>query len=201
MKDLTRSALLLIAAWLAAPCAAQAPAASAYYINPVAEQRVDALPPGPLHWRVETFPTIEAALRAQRRYALAATVAGRHWLFTLGPAGGATPGGARVAEIGPVAVPAAAHYLLRINHAGGPPGSQTRVHSHPGSEAILVLRGQVTQRTEHGIERGEAGDTLNAHAPEMTMQIMSTGQSDLEQLVMFVVDADRPFSPPADFPR
>ena len=33
---------------------------------------------------------------------MAAAVSGKVWLFTLGQPGGATPGGARVAEIGPV---------------------------------------------------------------------------------------------------
>jgi hypothetical protein len=35
----------------------------------------------------------------------------------------------------------------------------------------------------------------------MVMQLASSGGADLEQLVMFVVDADRPFSPAAHFPR
>lgn len=172
---------------------------SAYFITPVAEKRVASLPPGPLHWRVETFPTLDAARAAEGPHALAASVASRHWLFTLGPASGSTPGGTRVAEIGPVALPAARQFLLRINHAGGPPGAQTPVHTHPGSEAIYVLRGQVSQRTPHGVLRADAGHTLNAHEPGMVMQIMSSGTTDLEQLVMFVVDADRPFSPPAAF--
>ena len=48
------------------------------------------------------------------------------WLFTLGPQGGATHGGSKVAEIGPVAPITAPEYLLRINNAGGPPGSRRR---------------------------------------------------------------------------
>lgn len=195
-------ALLMI---LAAPAAAQESGASpsvgeasGYYIIPLAERRVTTLPEGPVYWRVETFATAEAARAAQGSYALLADVAGRHWLFTLGPPGGAGHG-ARVAEIGPVAIPSAATYLLRINHAGGPPGSQTPVHTHPGSESIYVLAGRISQRTPHGMMRAEAGGTLNAHAPDMVMQITSTGAVDLEQLVMFVVDADRPFSVPARF--
>ena len=47
------------------------------------------------------------------------------WLFTLGPAGGASPGGTRVAEVGPLPPVAAPQYLLRINEASGPPGSIT----------------------------------------------------------------------------
>lgn len=108
-------------------------------------------------------------------------------------------GARKVSETGPIHVPRATIYLLRINHAGGPPGSETPVHSHPGAEAIYVLIGQVTQRTRHGIEEAGAGSVLNAHEAEMVMQLKSTGVRDLSQLVMFVVDADRPFSPPTNF--
>lgn len=51
----------------------------------------------------------------------------------------------------------------------------------------------------HGIEVAAAGEALNAHAPQMVMQIISTGERDREQLVMFVVDAERPFAPTAQF--
>ena len=91
---------------------------------------------------------------------LAAAVSGKVWLFTLGQKGGTTPGGTKVVEVGPVPVFAAPEYLLRINHASGPPGSKTPVHSHPGSESFYVLAGQVSQRTPHGVNRTEAGQTM-----------------------------------------
>ena len=59
----------------------------------------------------------------------------------LGPKGGTSPGGALVAEIGPVPIAPATNYLLRINESSGPPGSVTTVHTHPGSEAFYVLSG------------------------------------------------------------
>ncbi|MHA4836516.1 hypothetical protein [Sphingopyxis sp. MSC1_008] len=171
-----------------------------YYIITAAERRVVELPDGPLYWKIERYPSAEAAKDAcSGDYALTATIAGRHWLFTLGPKGAAGHGGKVITEIGPVVVPLARSFLLRVNRAGGPPGSQTPVHNHPGSESIYVLRGQISQRTPHGVIVGNAGDILNAHAPEMAMQITSTGAVDLEQIVLFVVDADRPFSPPASF--
>lgn len=171
-----------------------------YFITTMAERRLTQLPTDrPLYWRIETFKSPEDASAHQSDYALFATVDGQHWLFTLGPKDGTTPGAKKVAEIGPIPVPQAKTYLLRINHAGGPRGSQTPVHSHPGAEAIYVLNGQVTQQTRHGTEEAGAGSTLNAHEAEMVMQLKSTGARDLSQLVMFVVDADRPFSPSAKF--
>lgn len=176
-----------------------APSSGQFRVEPAAETVVDALPAGPLYWRVERFPVLAEAQRRAGRHALAAEAWGQAWLFTLGPRGGDAPGGRRVAEIGPVPVPAAAHYRLRINRAGGPPGSSTPVHTHPGSEAFYVLKGQLTQRGPHGLAQVKAGGAMNGHAPGMVMQLTSTGDDNLEQLVMFVVDADQPFSSPARF--
>ncbi|MET3528234.1 cupin domain-containing protein [Phenylobacterium koreense] len=170
----------------------------AMLVEPVAEKVVDRLPAGALYWRIEAYPSLPAAQTAAGAYALAAQAWGRSWLFTLGPPGGSS-GGTRIAEIGPVSIPTASAYRLRINRAGGPPGVQTPVHTHPGSEAFYVLKGQLTQRGSHGEIRLDAGQALKGHEPGMVMQLTSSGSGDLEQLVMFVVDADKPFSMPASF--
>jgi mannose-6-phosphate isomerase-like protein (cupin superfamily) len=174
-----------------------APAPAEFRVEPIAERIVARLPEGPLHWRIETFASLAAAQAAAGPLALAAEHGGRAWLFTLGASGGATPGGTRIAEIGPVPVVPAGRYLLRVNRAGGPPGAATPVHSHPGSEAFYVLAGELSQRTPHGIVRIEAGQAMNGHGAGMAMQLTSSGRAALDQLVLFVVDADRPFSSPA----
>ncbi len=170
-------------------------------IKPVAEKKLKTLPPGPLYWRVETLPSLAdaQAKAAAGDTVLAAEVSGKVWLFTLGAKGGATSGASKVAEIGPVPVIAAPEYLLRINHASGPPGSKTPVHSHPGSEAFYVLTGRLGMKTPHGVMHADAGKTMNGHNGDMAMEVFSAGTTDLDQLVMFVVDATRPFSSPAKF--
>ena len=190
--------LFAVALMLSSPVAAEP---GQFIVSPVAEKKLKGLPPGPLYWRIENFPTIDLAQSAAGASptSLAAEVSGKVWLFTLGAKGGATPGGTAVAEVGPVPVFAAPEYLLRINHAGGPPGSKTPVHSHPGSESFYVLAGQVGQRTPHGINRTEAGQSLVGHGPDMPMEVFSSGTTDLDQLVMFLLDATRPASVPAKF--
>jgi hypothetical protein len=168
-------------------------------VKPVAEKKVTQLPAGPLYWRVETFPTLAAAQAAAGPASLAAEVSGKFWLATLGSKGGATPGGSAAAEIGPVPPISAKEYLLRLNHAYGPPGAKTPVHSHPGSEAFYVLTGRLGQKTPHGVDYADAGQTMNGHGGDMPMQVFSGGATDLDQLVMFVVDANRDFSVPAKF--
>jgi hypothetical protein len=174
--------------------AQQAPPLS---VRPVVDKKLKELPPGPLFWRIETFDTLPQAEAAAGPTALAAEISGKVWLFTLGAAGGATPGAAKVAEIGPVPPIKAAEYLIRINHASGPPGARTPPHSHPGSEAFYVLRGRLGQKTLHGVMHAEAGTAMNGHGADMPMEVFSAGTTDLDQLVMFVVDANRPFSSPA----
>ncbi len=181
------------AAWLPPPAVAQ----QQLSIKPVAEKKIQALPAGPLYWRIETFATLAQAHAAAGPTALAAEVSGKAWLFTLGPQGGATAGATRVAEIGPVPTLTAPEYLLRINHATGAPGAKTAVHSHPGSEAFYVLRGRLGQKTPHGISHADAGQAMNGHGADVPMEVFSSGTVDLDQLVMFVVDASRPFSSPA----
>jgi hypothetical protein len=182
------------------PPTATTPARPALVIRPLAEKRVAELPPGPLFWRLENFPTLAQARTAAAPASLAAEAGGKVWLFTLGPAGGATTGGTKVAEIGPIPKVAAAEYLLRINQSSGPPGSITSVHTHPGAEAFYVLAGETTSRTPQGLKRVRTGESAAGHDSDTPMQVSSSGTSDLLGLVMFVVDANRPFSSPAKLP-
>ena len=181
---------------LATPSVAQ----QALVVRPLAERKVTELPSGALFWRIENYPSKESAQAAAGPWSLVAETAGKVWLFTLGSAGGASPGGTKVSEVGPIAPVAAAQYLLRINEASGPPGSITTVHSHPGSEAYYVLAGEQSIRGAHGTMVVKAGMPEAGAGAAMAMQVSSSGSSDLESLVMFVVDASKPFSSPASLP-
>ena len=187
---------------LLAACVSLTPALAqqALVVKPLAERRVAELPAGDLFWRIESVETRAQADAAAGPWSLIAEADGKTWLFTLGPTGGDTPGATKVAEVGPIARVQAAHYLLRINDASGPPGSVTPVHSHPGSEAFFVLSGEQSIRGPHGTLRVPAGRVEPGHGADMAMQVSSSGTADLHALVMFVVDADKPFSSPATLP-
>ena len=191
------AASLYISGFLLLPSTAAAQ--GKFVVKPVAEKELERLPAGPLYWRLENFPTLPQAEAAAGPTSLAGEVSGKAWLFTLGQKGGATPGGSKVAEIGPVPPITAPEYLLRINHAGGPPGAKTAVHSHPGSEAFYVLAGCLGQKTSKGVHYAKAGEAMNGYGPGTAMEVFSAGTSDLDQLVMFLVDATKPFSEPAKF--
>jgi hypothetical protein len=181
-----------------------------YVVKPVAQRKIKQLPTGPLYWRVENFPTLAdanaavgpdgwnpASVRYETTTSLIAEVAGKIWVVTLGPKDASTPGGSKVAEIGPVLAITAPEYLLRLNYGSGPPEAETPVHSHPGSEAFYVVAGRLGQRTPHGVDYVEAGQTMNGHPADMPMQVFNAGTTDLSALIMFVVDASKPFSVPA----
>ena len=75
--------------------------AQKFEIKSVAEKKIQQLPAGTLFWRIDNFPTLAQARAAAGPAALAAEVAGKVWLFTLGPKGGSSPGGSKIAEMGP----------------------------------------------------------------------------------------------------
>lgn len=175
-----------------------AAAESKFVIKALAEKKLKELPTGPLYWQIENFPTLAQAKAAAGPTSLAADAAGKTWLFTLGAKGAPAHGGTKVVEIGPVPPIQASEYLLRINYASGGHGAKTRIHTHPGSEAFYVLSGQLGQKTPHGVSHADVGQFMPGHAPGMPMQVFSNGEHDLSALVMFVVDATKPFSSPAE---
>lgn len=187
-------AALLFAVAFAQPAAAE-PALS---IKPLAERKVTALPEGALYWRIETFARREDAAAAAGPLSLVVESAGAAWLFTLGASGASTPGARRVAEVGPIPRIEASEYLLRVNEASGAPGAVTQVHTHPGSEAFYVLRGEQSIRGSGGALRVvRPGEAEAGSGADHAMQVSSSGAEPLHALVMFVVDAKRPFSSPA----
>ena len=195
-----RTLLLWAAAMAGLLLSLSVASAQEFEIKSVAEKKIEQLPPGLLFWRIDNFSTLEQANAAAGPAALAAEVAGKVWLFTLGPKDGLSPGGTKVAEIGPVPPISAPEYLLRINSVGGPPGVKTPVHTHPGSETFYVLTGELSQKSPHGVSRIPAGQFMPGHGPGMPMEVSSSGSGDLRALVMFVVDATKPFSSPAVMP-
>lgn len=101
--------------------------------------------------------------------------------------------------IGPLVDVSAPEYLLLISHAVAAPGAKSGVHTHPGTEAFLVLEGQLSQQTPHGVNVVEAGKTLAGGPAEHPMEVTNSGGEELHWLIMFVVDANKPFASDATF--
>lgn len=178
-------------AMLSVPAAAQS--MGKFIVTKMAETTVEVLPEGELYWHVENFDTIDEARSAAGEYSLTAEFEDRAWLFTLADRKAGGRGGTHVASIGPVPRFDSDVFLLRVNNAVAPVGAKTSIHSHPGPEAFLVLSGQLTQHTPYGMHVLNAGATMPG-VPDQTMQVQSTGDEELRELIMFVVDPSRPFS-------
>ena len=168
-----------------------------FVAKPLVEKKVNELPNGDLYWRIDTFDSKGLAEQAAGPFSLVAETQGKTWLFTLGRAGEYARGGTKVAEIGPIPRISAKEYLLRVNEAGGPEGSATAVHTHPGSEAFYVISGELTQKTPHGITKAATGQGVVGHGADTPMVVSNSGSGDLREFALFVVDASRPFNSPA----
>jgi hypothetical protein len=68
-----------------------------------------------------------------------------------------------------------------------------------GSEAFYVIAGKLGQRAPHGVSFVETGQTMNGHMAGVPMEVFNAGTTDLSALIMFMVDAGKPFSSPAKF--
>ncbi|HEX2826151.1 MAG TPA: cupin domain-containing protein [Burkholderiales bacterium] len=165
----------------------------------LAEKKLARLPTGPLFWRIDNFRTLAEAQAAAGPTALIAEAVGKIWLFTLGPTGHAPSGGSKVAEIGPVPVATGTQYHLQVREANNIPGFRSPVHTHPGSEAFYVLSGELALKSSRGVERVTGGQSLPGPHAGNAMQAANEGSTNLHMFVMFMLDADKPFSSPATF--
>lgn len=173
--------------------AATAQSLGEFVVTKMAEKQVDVLPDGDLYWHVENFDSLQEAMAAAGAYSLAGEFDDKAWLFTLADREAGGSGGAPVATIGPVPRIDTDKFLLRINNATAPVGAKTTVHRHPGPEAFLVLSGQLSQHTPFGMHVLNAGATMPG-VPDQAMEISSTGDEELRELIMFIVDPSRPFA-------
>ena len=169
-------------------------------IKSLAEKKVNELPAGQLTWTIETFDSFALAEAAAGPWSLTVQSAGRVWLFSLGNEDRPPSTGTKVAVVGPIPRISAKTYLLRINDASGPPGSVTPIHSHPGTKTFFVLSGEQSIRSATKVMKVTEGHSEPGQGAENAMEVSSSGSTDLHALVMFVVDADKPFSSPASLP-
>ncbi|HEY7119938.1 MAG TPA: nuclear transport factor 2 family protein [Tepidisphaeraceae bacterium] len=158
------------------------------------EHRVTSLPPGPLYWQIETFPTFAEASTAATPYSMTLDAEGRGWLFTLGHQGDQTPGATHLAEIGPLPVPDAPEYLLQLSYqsrAGKVVGTE---HSHPGVESWYMFAGQQTVQfpTLEQEVSASAGQGLMGPPANTPLRIINTSAEERRAFNLFVLDYTAP---------
>jgi quercetin dioxygenase-like cupin family protein len=75
------------------------------------------------------------------------------------------------------------------------PGMSSRIHTHPGPEAWIVLQGEQCLETPEGIMRGSAGDTMTVRGG-IPMQLSGTGTAVRKALVLILHPTGQPLGTP-----
>ena len=160
------------------------------------QRRLSTLPPGPLYWHIETFPTFYEARAASGQYAMPMEAEGKGWLFTLGQVEARTPGAQHLTQIGPLPVPDAAEYLLQLSYQSRSGKLVGTEHFHPGVESWFMVMGE--QRVELptlGQElRASPGEGMLGPPGGTPLRIINSGTGERRAFNLFVLDASRPAS-------
>ena len=114
----------------------------------------------PLYWHIDRFDSLEAAKKAAGPDGVAAEAHGSVWLMTVEAQTEEHHGGRHVAWIGPLALPAADRYTMRVQSSLLLPGATTPVHTHSGPEVFYIVDGEQCLETQEVGHRLGAGQSL-----------------------------------------
>jgi quercetin dioxygenase-like cupin family protein len=126
----------------------------------IAHQPLDELPPSPIFWYLDTYPTRADAEAANGPRSTVVESLGKVWLLTVETQGWRPVKGERLAAIGPLPVTAGEHYSAQYMEAILNPGMTSAIHTHPGPEAWYTLAGETCLETPDGKLMGRAGEPL-----------------------------------------
>lgn len=97
----------------------------------------------PVYWHIDRFDSLEVAKKAAGPDGIAIEAHGSVWLMTVEARNKDHHGGRHVAWIGPLVIPAADHYSMRVQSSVLRPGTTTPVHTHSGSEVFYIVSGKL----------------------------------------------------------
>ncbi len=154
----------------------------------------DVLPPGPLVWRFENFPTTEAAQRASTPASAVVEASGKVWLLSLAAKGGHSKGAAFVAETELLPpIPSGASYEIVVSEANLGPEAKVMTHKHSGPETWFLLTGEQCLEVPDRVVRARAGETMSAPA-ETPMKLNIIGPAKRDALFLVVHDSSKPWN-------
>lgn len=145
-------------------------------------------PAAPLYWHLDTFSSRQLAEAARPGRGLVVEAHGRVWLFTIAEAEWRPPGGARVAQIGPLPLTSGRKYIAQYIEAVVPPEARTPAHRHSGPEAWYVVEGTNCVMTPQGVSTAGPGETLIVPEGE-PMVLTGLGKSTRRTFAVIVHDA------------
>ena len=204
------SAIAALLAWQA-PAEAQVPGrcetpasqrASEIGCYVSATVKLGELSAGDYYWHLYTFPDRQAAGAAQAAQAASETrlpvieAHGKIWLYAIAARSWRPQGGTLMATLGPLQAHPGVAYTAHFIEAVFPPGMQTNVHFHHGSEVTYVVAGAECIETPAGKFVNKAGEGLVA--PENTpMQLRNPGPEIRRAVALILHDAAHNWATPA----
>ena len=114
----------------------------------------------PVYWHIDRFDSLEAAKKAAGPDGIAAEAHGSVWLMTVEAQTEEHHGGRHVTWIGPLALPAADRYTMRVQSSLLLTGATTPVHTHSGPEVFYIIDGEQCLETQDVGHRLGSGQSL-----------------------------------------
>ena len=139
-------------------------------------------------WHLRGFPSRKAAEAAKSATGIVVEEDGRVWLSEFGPRKTARRGGAPIAVVGPMQLPAAKAYAAVLSYAVMRPGDNSRVHTHPGPEGWYVLAGAQCLETPAGAHRARAGESMTVRS-NTPMELNVSGKTLRRAFALVIHDS------------
>ena len=149
------------------------------------------LPPGPLYWHLDTYPSRAEAETAKGSPGTIVEAMGKVWLFTITEAGWRPSGGQRAAQIGPLPVSAASEHAAVYMETMLPLGFSAPIHRHPGPEAIYAVAGELCIETPDGKTVLRPGTESHVIPGGRPMALTVTGGEHHRSIVLILHDASQ----------
>jgi quercetin dioxygenase-like cupin family protein len=142
---------------------------------------------GEVFWYLDSYSTRAAAEKAKGIGGTVVESLGKVWLLTINTAGSqSSPGGQRVAAIGPIPVTAGEEYSSLYMEAVMTPGMTSTIHTHSGPEIWYTLAGETCLETPQGkfVERPNGPPVIvPAGSP---MHLTATGTEKRRAIVLIL---------------
>jgi quercetin dioxygenase-like cupin family protein len=139
----------------------------------------------PLYWHVYEFPSVAKAQQVRDDQSQIIEAYGRVWLEAVTVQGWTARGGRHVATVGPMRALSSLPQTASFMEAMFTPGMRSRVHTHPGPEAWVVLEGEQCLETPEGKIRVQAGKSMMVRGG-LPMALFGTGKGIRRALVLII---------------
>jgi len=151
----------------------------------IATMPVAATAGSPLYWHVYELPAGTAPDATDLAGGPPIRAYGRDWLFMMAGPDWRPKVGRHVATIGPMLPLTTGPHTASFSAAMFKPGMRSRIHTHPGPEAWVVLEGEQCLETPEGVMRGAAGDSMMVRGG-IPMALFGTGTGTRRALVVIL---------------